>query len=147
MRERESIRAMLGSLVSWYCVDHDIDLLPFGSWTIKRKRIRRSAEPDPCYVFGVRRTRPRRPDLAIEVIWTSGGIDKLEVWRKLRVPEVWMWRDGGLRVYRLRGESYRPIPRSQWLPDLDLDLLCRFIDRPTLNQSLREFRAALAARA
>jgi hypothetical protein len=31
---------------------------------------------------------PQVPDIAIEVVWTSGGIDKLEVYRGLDVPEV-----------------------------------------------------------
>lgn len=30
-----------------------------------------------------------RPHLAIEVVWTSGGLDKLDVYRKLGVREVW----------------------------------------------------------
>jgi hypothetical protein len=29
------------------------------------------------------------PDLAIELIWTGGGRDNLEVCRKLAVGEVW----------------------------------------------------------
>ncbi len=39
------------------------------------------------------------PDLAIEVIWTSGGIDKLESYRGLGVGEVWFWREGRMEVF------------------------------------------------
>jgi hypothetical protein len=32
------------------------------------------------------------------VIWTSGGIDKLEVYRRLRVREVWIWKSGRIEA-------------------------------------------------
>ena len=54
-----------------------------GSWTLKSKKHKRGAEPDECYIFGKKKTN--RPDLAIEVEWSSGGIDKLDVYRKLGV--------------------------------------------------------------
>jgi Uma2 family endonuclease len=145
----ESIASLIGRLVEVYCVDRDIEILPVGSWTIKKRRKKRAAEPDECYVFGVHEGEPRskRPDLAIEVIWTSGGIDKLDVYRKLNVPEVWIWDNGAIQIYRLRGEAYHAVAQSKLLPDLDVALLCSFLDRPTLNRAIRDFRAALAARA
>ncbi len=114
----------------------------------QRAQERRGAEPDECYVFG---TQPkRRPDLAIEVEWTSGRIDKLEVYKKLGVDEIWYWRKGAIEVYvrgRKGGEdAYRKVTRSRMLPDLDIELLASFLDRPSLNQAVRDFRAALAAR-
>jgi Uma2 family endonuclease len=61
-----------------------------------------------------------RPDIAIEVIWTSGDIDKLEVYRKLGVREVWYYERGTLRFFALRGErgreGYAEIPQSGFLP-------------------------------
>lgn len=56
-------------------------------------RRERGAEPDECYVFG-EDPDPERPDLAIEVIWISGGMNKLEIYRALGVAEVWHWRRG-----------------------------------------------------
>ena len=41
-------------------------------------------------------------DRSIEVVVTSGGIDKLARYQALGVPEVWFWQDGVLMVYRLR---------------------------------------------
>ena len=45
--------------------------------------------------------RNRRPGcgcLAIEVIRKSGSIDALDIYRKLRVREVWIWRKGAIDV-------------------------------------------------
>jgi mRNA interferase MazF len=36
-------------------------------------------EPDECYIVGPDQDTDR-PDLVIEVIWTSSSIDKLEIW-------------------------------------------------------------------
>ena len=44
------------------------------------------------------------PDLVIEVVVTSGGINKLEVYRRLQVPEVWFWENEEFSVYHLRSE-------------------------------------------
>src|SRR5262249_9477419 len=106
----------------------------------------RGAEPDECYVFGGV-ADPLRPDLAIEVVWTSGRIDKLRVYQKLGVREVWYWRKGEITPYVLRGRSYKAAPRSKALPEIDLGEVARMIDRPTTSQAIRDYRAALARRA
>jgi Uma2 family endonuclease len=84
------------------------------------------------------------PDLALEVIWSHGGLDKLEIYRGLGVAEVWVWeRDAGLRVHALRDEHYERRDRSALLPDLDLAWLASFLDRPTQTQAVRALRSAL----
>jgi Uma2 family endonuclease len=140
--DHEMIKSYIGCLVEAYCLHAGIRFTPFGSWTLTDESVDRGAEPDECYVIGV--DRPDRPHLAIEVVWTSGGIDKLEVYRKLRVQEVWYWRKGKLQPYALRGDRYEAIPRSEALPGLDLDLLTVFLDRPTAYDAIQDFRAALA---
>ena len=84
-----------------------------------------------------------RPDLAIEVIWTSGGLDKREIYRALGVPELWFWRRGVITVYALRGEVYEEIPNGEVLPGIDLRSLVTFLDRPTTSQAMRDYRASL----
>ncbi|HTQ46620.1 MAG TPA: Uma2 family endonuclease, partial [Polyangiaceae bacterium] len=99
-------------------------------------------EPDECYVFGPMAGR-KVPDLAIEVVWTWGGIDKLQIYRKLGVREIWYWRKGEITPYRLHGERYRRIATSKVLPGIDLRQLASFLDRPFTSQAMREYRAAL----
>ena len=74
----------------------------------------------------------------------AGRSDKLEMYRKLDIREVWYWRKGRILPYALRGERYEPIERSELLPDLDLDLVTTFLDRPTAYEAIRDFRAAIA---
>jgi Uma2 family endonuclease len=138
----ELITSRIARLVEVWCFEHDVDFNPVGSWTIGEKRKRRAAEPDECYVFGPMKNR-KVPDLAIEVVWTSGGIDKLEIYRKLGVREVWFWEKGVITPYRLHGERYRRIATSKVLPGIDLPQLATFLDRSSARDAMREYRAAL----
>ena len=143
-RSHESIKSIIGRLVEVWCLEHNVEFSTYGSWTLEDKELDRGAEPDECYVFGVV-SEPRRPDLAIEVVWTSGGIDKLEVYRKLGVREVWYWRRDRIQPYVLRGERYEAVERSEALPGIDLAELASFIDRPTTSQAIRDYREAIRA--
>jgi Uma2 family endonuclease len=125
-----------------FAEERDLDLNGFGSWTIKQKREERGVEPDECYVLGPM-GRKKRPDIAIEVIWTHGGIDELEVYRGLGVPEVWLWKDGRLTLHSLRRDVYEPIARSEIIPGLDLDLLLGHIDLDHQTRAGKRYRAAL----
>jgi len=141
-KDHERTKSFLGCLLEAYALERGVDLSPYGSWTVKSAPRQSGAEPDECYIVGADQSRDR-PDLAIEVVWTSGGIDKLEVYARLGVGEVWLWKAGRIGVHVLRGGQYESAPRSALFPDLDLDLLCSFLDRPTALQAVRAFREAL----
>lgn len=140
-RDHERIKSFIGVLVEACCLARDIVFTPVGSWTLKQRMDQRGAEPDECYAFGA--APDQRPDLAIEVFWTSGRIDKLEVYRKLDVREVWICRQGHIEAYALRGDTYERISGSEVLPGIDLDQLTDFLDRPTAYDAIRDYRAAL----
>ncbi len=143
-RNHENIKSMIGCLVEAYCFANGVPFTTLGSWTLKKQKDERGAEPDECYVFGEEGgDEDRPPDLAIEVVWTSGRIDKLNVYRKLGVREVWYWRDGVLQPYALRGERYEPIEESEVLEGIDLAQLVSFMDRKTTFDAVRDYRAAL----
>ncbi|MEO8380645.1 MAG: hypothetical protein ABI779_13350, partial [Acidobacteriota bacterium] len=61
----------------------------------------------------------------------------------LKLPRRGM-RKGIIEVFALRGGKLVPAGRSLLLPDLDLELLASMLDRDTLTQAVRDFRAALA---
>jgi Uma2 family endonuclease len=143
-RTHESIKSLIGSLVETYCLERAIEFSTYGSWTIEDKDADRGAEPDECYVFG-EASDPKRPDLAIEVVWTSGGINKLEVYRALGVREVWYWRKGRITPFVLRSGRYEEGSASEALPGIDLAELASFLDRPTTSAAIRAYRDALRA--
>lgn len=127
-----------------------VPLEGYGSWTLEDETADRGAEADECYtVRRVVKSDDERPDVAIDVVWTSGGIDKLEIYRKLGVREVWFYERGELRCFALRREAdddaYCEIPRSELLPELPIDVLLACMKEPDQDSAVRALRAALAA--
>jgi Uma2 family endonuclease len=145
-RPHESIKSVIGRLVEVWCLEHDIEFGTYGSWTLESKETASGAEPDECYVFGDV-SEPVRPDLAIEVVWTSGGIDKLALYARLEVREVWFWRRGRLTVHVLRGDAYEEAASSQVLAGIDLAELARYLERAPTSRAIRDYRDALRQRA
>ncbi|MBW4542953.1 MAG: Uma2 family endonuclease [Symplocastrum torsivum CPER-KK1] len=125
----EKLKKRLATLVEFYLLKKRIKYTPMGSHTVKKRLKRAGAEPDECYSLGEEKSIP---DLAIEVVITSGTIDKLETYRCLEVTEVWMWKLNRLTLYHLREETpskflqtygYEQINLSELLPDLNIPLL------------------------
>jgi Uma2 family endonuclease len=141
-KRHERLKSMIGRLVEAYCLERGVDLTPYGSWTLEDKAVDRGCEPDECFVFGDVE-EPDRPDLAIEVALTSGGLSKLDLYRGLRVREVWLWKKGALTVHVLREDGYEQVERSAALPGIDLALLLRFVDVQPMTRAVREYRDAL----
>ncbi len=141
-RPHERIKSVIGCLVEAYCLERGVPFETVGSWTLEDKAVERGVEPDDCWLFGADLVRDR-PDLAIEVVWTSGGLPKLEIYRKLGVREVWFWRKGKLTPHLLRGEAYVEAVASEALPELDLALLASFVDAPSTSAAILGWREAL----
>ena len=141
-RQREGLKSTIGCLVEVWCLENEVEFSGYGSWTLESKKDERGVEPDECYVFG-NVSDPERPDLAIEVVWTSGGIDKLEIYRKLGVREVWFWRDGRVQVYERESSGYRSRERSELIPTRDLVELAVFAEDPDQLSALKRYRQKL----
>lgn len=139
--DHEGIKTTIARLLEAYAEEKGLPFNGFGSWTLKNALRTRALEPDECYSLSL--GRPTSPDLAIEVIWTSGGIDKLEVYRGLGVREVWFWYEGAIEVSVLTGDQYETRERSVLLPDLDLADLARYIDPENQTNAVRRYRQAL----
>jgi Uma2 family endonuclease len=139
----ELLKTNLGRLLEVWALDMDVELNGFGSETLKRQRDRSGVEPDECYFVGPRAGR-RFPDLAIEVVWTSGTLDRLEVYRRLGVGEVWWWEDGRLAVWTLKGARYVRSRKSRLLPTLDLAALAKCAASQNQTEAVKAFRATYA---
>ena len=140
-RSHERIKTTLARLFETYALAKRISLTGYGSMTLRDAAKNAGIEPDECYSVGPDK---ERPDLALEVIWSSGGLDKLEAYARLRVREVWVWRKGALELYALRGSKYAQVERSEVLPDLDINLLMSFVDLPDQGRAVLAYADALA---
>jgi Uma2 family endonuclease len=96
-----------------------------GSTTLAREDLERGAEPDNAYyiqnqakVLGKRinLTEDPPPDLVVEVDITHTDINKLALYARLGVPELWRFNGQIWRIYRLEGEfspSFPLVPKTK----------------------------------
>jgi Uma2 family endonuclease len=117
----EEPKSTVSRLLESFLHEKEIRFYIRGSETQGKKKDGSRLEPDESYSLGVKKAVP---DLAIEVTVTSGGINKLAIYSRLQIPEVWFWEDGTIAIYCLRdGGMYEKTDRSELLPDLDIELL------------------------
>jgi Uma2 family endonuclease len=145
----EDTKSRIGDLLLIYFLETDTEYYPKGSTTFRQQERRGGTEADESYCIG---TDKALPDLAIEVVVTSGGLNRLEIYSRLQVPEVWFWHHEGFSLYHLREETpatfiqtygYEEITRSELLPYLDVNLLTAYVRHPNPLTAAKEFRQRL----
>ena len=124
----ELVKEHIGILLEVYCDEAEIDYYPLGSKTLKQKDKSSGKEPDTSYCIG---NKKEIPDIAIEVILTSGGIADLAKYQKLDVKEIWFWKKTGLEIYTMINNEYSKCDRSIILPQLDIKLLTEYVKKMT----------------
>jgi len=139
-RTHEMLKTLIARLLEAYADETGLVLEGYGSLTMRNAPKLRGLEPDECYAVGAAKAAP---DLAVEVIWTHGGLDKLNVYRGLGVREVWIWNKDELKAYELRGGVYAEIAESVVIPGLSPSFIGGFLDCETQTEALRKMRAAL----
>jgi Uma2 family endonuclease len=148
-RRHESGKTRIGTLLEIYFLETETDYFPMGSTTLRSQATLSGAEPDESYCIGEEKALP---DLVVEVVATSGGVNKLAVYGRLGISEAWFWQDNQLFLYRLREQTplqfkqthgYEPIARSELLPALDIALLTECIQQPNPLAAAKQFRSRL----
>jgi Uma2 family endonuclease len=140
----EIVKARIGALVEMYLLMAGFDFTPTGSMTLESETGKVKREADKSYKLAPGR---RLPDLAIEIVFSSGGINQLEAYKRLKIKEVWFWEDGLLEVYHLRGEGntlhYEQVSSSEEVKGIDFDLLLRCINMVNHVDAVKTFQQAL----
>src|SRR4028118_184726 len=134
--EHEQIKSVLAIFIGLYFFEKGINFIPVGSATRRDRSRNVSFEPDESYYIG---SRKEHPDLAVEVTITSGRTNKLAKYLRLRIAEVGFWENNRLSIYGLREDNYEQISRSEFLPELDLELLVRCVLMPSIIEARTEF--------
>ncbi|SPE57082.1 conserved hypothetical protein [Verrucomicrobia bacterium] len=141
--EHERIKKWLGDLLAMYFDEIGLEVVPRGQATMRLALKAAGAEPDESWCLGQEK---EFPDLVLEIALTSGGVQKLELYRRFHISEVWFWDREGLKIFTLRADDtgYEQVSRSRLLPKLDVALLERCARISSWRQARREFRAGLA---
>lgn len=106
----EKSKLIFSRLIEAFFEELDIENQAGGSTTFKNEKIKKGIEPDECFYFGAHATaigweESRIPDLAIETDNTSSSLKKLQSYKMLGVPEVWIYdvdsdaNWGNLKIY------------------------------------------------
>jgi Uma2 family endonuclease len=139
-RTHETIKKRIAALVEAYLDFLGIEYTPTGSMTLESEELRVKREADESYELGLDRDRP---DLAIEVVVTSGGISKLLAYQRLKIAEVWFWEKDMLSIYILTTDGYQLSEKSIGLPDLDIAMLVNCVKLTNHTDAVKCFRQAL----
>lgn len=141
--EHERIKKWIGDFLADYFIQAGDEIFPRGQATIRQALKLAGAEPDESWCLG---REKEIPDLVLEIALTSGGANKLEIYRRFGVQEVWVWKNNRLEVFALsNAHEYEQIAKSRLLPNLDLSLLERCAAIRSWRQARQTFRAGIAA--
>ncbi len=126
-------------LVALFAGETGANAYGVGSTTLKREYPERGFEPDACFYVQNEehiRGKPRidlnvdpTPDLVIEVDIASPSVNKLSIYARIRVPEVWRQAGDRVSIFVLRKGEYAVAAESAILPPLS----GRVLSRPTLE--------------
>ena len=118
--KHENPRERLYGFIRDFCIAKRIKFFSCGFTDIKRKELA-AKQPDTSFSF---ETKKEKPDLAIEVINTSGIIKNLhQIYSLLEVPELWIWKNDQVNFYQFKNGVYGLIEESINLPGLTVNLI------------------------
>ena len=126
-RNHEKIVQTIVLLVNAYCRHFKIPYFALGSSDI-RNPTTSAKQPDAQYCFN---TEKSIPDLAIEVVFSSGGKNDLKKYADLQVKEVWIWQNQKLKIFCHENNSWNEKTLSP-----SLDRLSSFLIETFANQGL-----------
>jgi Uma2 family endonuclease len=146
-----------GWLVLVLVEELDMPCVPSRSTTLWRRAKRGGVEGDLSYYLGNEsRVRGKKhidlnidppPDLAIVVVLTHDADAALEVYRRIKVPEVWVYEDG-LTILAIQPDGqYAATARSIAFPVLEAGEITAWIQKPRTESEtawVRELRRWVA---
>ncbi|HXU36337.1 MAG TPA: Uma2 family endonuclease [Blastocatellia bacterium] len=144
--EHEKYASFISSLIAGIRLRLRIDILAFGSATMRKRKRKKGNEPDACFyvqtasVIGNRiqidfETDPP-PDIAVEIDVHHDSRSKFAIYAGLGVPEVWRYDGKAMTIYHLvqdateiEGSLYDEQDTSTALPMLTAQILTEMIER------------------
>jgi tetratricopeptide (TPR) repeat protein len=124
--EHEGYKEIIGDLIKDLAEELSLEYASFGSTTWKRQKNLAGAEPDNCfYIQNEHLVRGRLnidlsqdppPDLVLEIDITSKSLDRMPIYERLGVPELWRYDKKVLGIYQLQAGKYNETDTSLAFP-------------------------------
>lgn len=134
--QHEYVKRTLGYLLEAYMREKSIRFYGRGGFTLEAPGYA-SGTPDESYCIS---SNKEVPDIVIEIIITSGTINRRELYKPKKVLEVWFWQSNQIKIFCLNAiGEYEEVNRSGFFPDLDKTLLLHYIRHPDQYDAVNEF--------
>ncbi|KJH72088.1 Uma2 family endonuclease [Aliterella atlantica] len=138
--EHEQSKGSVGLLLETYLRHIGRRFYRTGGYTLGSREEGARGEPDESYNLDA--IKPI-PDIAIEVVIASGGVNNLEKYRRWGIPEVWFYQKQRVCIFHLHAGKYEQVDRSEFLPELDIDSFTRFLNMPDQYDATIAFTQSL----
>jgi len=137
--KHEKFATLIEGLVGVIRLRLRMNIVFFGSSTMRKEKKRKGIEPDACFYVQTAEALGNRmdldfekdppPDVAVEVDVTRHSISKFGIYAGLGVPEVWIYDGKELKIHLLEQDEYLPAIESQALPILSGPILSKFLSQ------------------
>jgi Uma2 family endonuclease len=149
--EHEKYVRFIERLISTLSLRLLINIISFGSATMRKRRESKGNEPDACFYVQTAATIGNRieldfsidppPDIAVEVGIHHDSTDNDAIYAALGVPEIWRYDEWAMTIYQLQEGEYVVAKTSRALPMLNGEILTEYVNRMRQDG---EFKALLA---
>lgn len=140
----EAISRTINALLIIYLTKNNFEFSPSGACTQEYDE-RVSVQADESFFFG-KSNSALIPDLSIQIIEDNINISRvLDRYKSLVTPEVWLWKDDLLQVYRLRDYRYNRVSKSEFeeLKELNIPFLSDCINLSSHLEAIKNFEKVL----
>jgi len=135
----EKYALFLNSLISQLRFRLQINILFFGSTTIRKRKKNKGKEPDACFYIQSAKLIGHRikldfsvdppPDVVVEIDINHDSRDSFQIYSALGVPEIWRYDGQEMTIYQLRQDEYEIAEASAALPMLTGKILADYLAR------------------
>jgi Uma2 family endonuclease len=139
--EHEELSDLITQLVFILAEEWNFEYRSFGRTTFRREELESGFEPDGCFyiqsvdrISGVKRldlAAHPPPDIAIEVDVTSPSLNKLPIYARIGVPEIWRYDGQKVTILILQESEYQESQESRSISRLTSSALSQLIVQGT----------------
>jgi Uma2 family endonuclease len=157
LERHETANRLIELFIRILVTEIGLEIKTMGSTTLNFPGLQKSAEPDSCYyiqnqskVVGreIDLTYDPPPDLVVEIDITHTDIDKLQLYARMGVPELWRYNGQIWQIYHRQGSQYVEVEQSPTFPWVEKVQLYRFLEQCKRGEvaAEKDFRRWVRAR-
>jgi Uma2 family endonuclease len=146
----EAINRVLAAIALTLAEELGFEFNDLGSMTMNRPQLNQGIEPDSC--FYIQNAQPGQglgepiantlpPDLALEVDIANRSDSKLRIYQAMRVPEIWVYQQGLVKIKHLETTQYIDSPTSRAFPSITTEQLNQWLELRRTGTDLTVVRA------